>query len=187
MGSQFYVDTLAAMQADGAAHGNSVAAASLLHASGLRTLEENFYFVGKHLRLRAAGRISNIVTTPGTVRFFVRHGAIDVWDSGAIALNIVAKTNVSWILDLDLTCRAIGPGTAANLMGIGELTSESIVGSPLPAAGGAGSLVLPTSAPAVGAGFDSTAAQALNLFAQWSVANAGNTLTAHQFTVEALN
>lgn len=187
MGSQFFVDTLVAMQADGAAHGNSVAAASILHASGLRTLEENYYFVGKHLRFRAAGRISNIVTTPGTIQFFLRHGATNVWASGAIALNVVAKTNVSWILDLDVTCRSIGPGAAATLMGIGELTTESIVGSPLPAAGGAGSLVLPTSAPAVGAGFDSTAAQAVNLFAQWSIANAGNTLTAHQFTVEALN
>jgi hypothetical protein len=187
MGSQFYVDTLAAMQADGTALANSVTATSLLHASGIVSLEEGFYYVGRTLRVRCAGRISNIVTTPGTITFTIRHSAIDVWSSGAIALNVVAKTNVPFTLEVELTCRAVGASTSANLMGIGRLLTESIVGSPLPSVGGAGQLVVPTTAPAVGSGFDSTIANPVNLFAQWSIANAGNTITAHQFTVEAVN
>lgn len=186
MGSQFYVDTLVAMQADGAALTASTTPTSILHASGLVTLEESFFFVGKHLRIHSAGRISNVVTTPGTLTLEVKLGSIVVWSSGAMGLNIVAKTNVSWIFDLCLTCRAIGSGMSANLIGIGEFTSESVVGSPVPASGGAGSLVVPASAPAVGNGFDSTAAQQLNLFATWSLNNA-NSITAHQHTVEALN
>jgi hypothetical protein len=48
--------------------------------------------------------------------------------------------------------------------------------------------VLPyNAAPAVGTGFDSTAAQLVDLFATWSVANAANSITCHQFLIEDLN
>jgi hypothetical protein len=39
----------------------------------------------------------------------------------------------------------------------------------------------------VGTGFDSTAAQLVDLFATWSVANASNSITCHQFHIEDLN
>lgn len=134
-----------------------------------------FERIGKGLRLRATGRMSNVVTTPGTLNLYLRFGAIDVWDSGAMALNIVAKTSVPWVLELELFARAIGQTTVANLMGIGIFASESVVGSPVPTAGGAGEHILPfNTAPVVGAGFDSTVPQLVDFMAKWSISNANS-------------
>jgi hypothetical protein len=56
------------------------------------------------LSIRAAGRVSNIVTTPGTLTLDVRIGPtsnIIVANGGAMALNTVAKANVPWWLEWD--------------------------------------------------------------------------------------
>lgn len=68
----------------------------------------------------------------------------------------------------------------------GEWRSESVIASPAAGAGGIGVLPLPASAPAVGTGFDSTAAQTVDLQAQWSVANAGNSIQVHQYVLEEI-
>lgn len=187
MGFQTWQECLINSNIDGNALANSVAATSILPPQAVIPLPANYMYVGRMLKLTAHGRISNIVTTPGTLTFNVRFGAVTVATSGALALNVVAKTNVSWWLKWLLTCRAIGNGTTANMMHQAIWTSESVVGSPLPSAGGAGSLMIPASAPAVGTGFDSTAAQAVDLQAQWSIANAGNSIQTHQYKLEALN
>jgi hypothetical protein len=125
--------------------------------------------------------LSNIVTTPGTLTLEVRHGSTVVWSSGAVGLNAAAKTNVSGRLDLLLTCQAVGAGTAAKLLGAGTLTSESVVGA---AAGTGLPAALPASAPAQGNGFDSTVAQTLDLFATFSIANAGNAIQVLEYALE---
>lgn len=188
MSNQAWVEPFLVTGEDGTALANSTSATSILPSSRKFTLPSYFAdSIGKTLSLRAAGRVSNIVTTPGTLTFEVRLGSVVAWSSGALALNIVAKTNVSWLLDLDLTFRTLGAGTAANVLGIGRFTSESVIGSPLPSAGGSGTLLLPASAPAVGTGFDNTASQTLDLFATWSIANAGNSILTHQFRLLSLN
>lgn len=187
MAKREWQETLIVGQADGAAYGTSVTPTSIIPAAAVLTLPANFFEIGKKLRIRIGGRISNIITTPGTLTLDVRLGAVVAFNGGAMQLNAVAKTNVSWLAEFELTCRAIGSGTNANLMGMGKFTSESVVGSALPAAGGNGTFVLPASAPAVGTGFDSTAAQAVNVFGTWSVNDAGNTLTVHTYEVVALN
>lgn len=187
MAKREWMETLIVGQADGVAYGASVTPTSIIPAAAVLTLPANFHEIGKKLWIRIGGRISNIVTTPGTLTLDVRFGAVVVANGGAMQLNAVAKTNVSFFAEFELTCRAIGSGTDANMMWMGKFISESVVGSPLPAAGGAGQFILPVSAPAVGAGFDSTAAQAVNVFGTWSVNNAGNTLTVHTYEVVALN
>jgi hypothetical protein len=187
MAMQTFVNTLIVAQTAGAALGNSVSATSLLPAHAKYTMPAQDLYIGKKFRLEAAGQISNIVTTPGTFTFDVRLGAVVAANGGAMALNIVAKSAVSWMLVWELTCRAIGSGTSANLMHQGRWTSESVIGSPLPSAGGAGTHLLPASSPAVGTGFDSTAAVIWDLYGTWSIANAGNTITLHQYSLIALN
>jgi hypothetical protein len=86
-----------------------------------------------------------------------------------------------------LTCRAVGSGTSANLIGVGELMSESLVGAPAASAGGNTVLCVPVTAPAVGTGFDSTAAQTVDLTATFSISNAGNGITCHQFRLISPN
>lgn len=186
MPNQSWVQVFAYAQSDGSAL-TGTTPTSILPAAAKNTLSPCSLMIGSLLRLKASGRISNIVTTPGTFTFDLKFGSTIVWTSGAIPLNIVAKTNVTWILEVDLVVRAIGGGTNANLMGIGRFQSESVIGSPAASAGGNGSLVLPTSAPAVGNGFDSTAQQVPDLFGTFSVNNAGNAITLHQFSMLGMN
>lgn len=185
MSQQTWQEVLITSQVDGPTL-TAAAAASCIPPAAKITLPNNFWYIGRQLRISASGRISNVVTTPGTARFDVRLGAVVAFDGLAVALNVVAKTNVGWWLELLLTCRAIGSGTSTTLMGQGKFLSEAVVGSPLPSVGGSGQIVLPVnSAPAVGTGFDNTAANTLDLFFTQTVAT--GSLTLHQYTVESLN
>jgi hypothetical protein len=115
----------------------------------------------------------------------LRFGSTVVFNGGDMTLNVVAKTNVGWILDALLTCRAIG--ATANLIGQGLWISEAVIGNALPTAGGAAPHVLPyNTAPVVGANFDSEASQIVDFFGKWSVASASNSIQLHQFALSVL-
>lgn len=187
MSKQSWSETLITAQTDGAALASSTTPTSLLPPAAKFTLPANFFEIGKKLRIAARGRISTLVTSPGTLALDVRFGAVIVAAGGAMALNVVAKVNVPWELEMHLTCRAIGQSTSANLMWQAKFWSEAVVGAPLPTVGGSGMLLLPASAPAVGTGFDSTAAQAVDFFGTWSVNNAANSVQLHQYCLESLN
>lgn len=163
-----------------------VAEASLLPAQAKLTLTPNFIDqVGKKFLLKAHGRISNVVTSPGILTLRLKFGSIIVATSAGLQLNAVAKTNVFWMLEWLLTARTIGGGTSAAFMHQGLFESESVVGSPLPAAGGAGQLAIQPAAPAVGTGFDSTIANVIDLAAIFGTT--GNSMTLHDMTLESLN
>src|SRR5271154_4357852 len=106
-----YAWTLITAQGDGGALTNTTPA-SILPTQAKFTLPANFLSIGTTLRVRSAGRISTVVTTPGTFTFDIRFGAVIVATSPAFALNVVAQTNVTWVLQWDLTCRAVGGGTS---------------------------------------------------------------------------
>jgi hypothetical protein len=191
MPRQSWTGLLVSQQADGTALNTSTTETSILSGQAKYTVPANFLSdVGQTLRIRAMGRISNIVTSPGTLTLRVKMGptsTIIAATSGALALNIVAKTNVTWILDWDLTVRSVGSSTAATFMHSGSWQSESVIGSPAAGAGGASAHIIPASAPAVGTGFDSTVANVLDLTAQWSTSNAANSIQVHSFKLESLN
>jgi hypothetical protein len=140
----------------------------------------NFWYPGRGLRVRVGGRLSCVVTTPGTARWDICLGAAGttiVFDSGALNLNVVAKTTVPFLLDVVLACRTIGSGTSATFFPLyGRLESEAVVGSAAAAAGGNGSLLCPVGTPAAGAGFDSTVANIFDLFFTQTVATGSMTI-----------
>lgn len=178
-------------QVDGAALTASTTPTSILFATSKPQLYAGFWYVGKAIKVVAQGRVSNIITAPGTLTLDLRLGPADpptivVANGGAMSLNVVAKTNVPWWLEWYLTCRAIGSGTAANLMHQGIWCSESVIGSAIPTVGGAGQHMLPNAAPAPGTGFNSTVGLFMDLFATWSLSNA-NSILCHQFHVLELN
>jgi len=180
-----WYETLVNSQVDGSAL-TAAAAASAIPAAAKFTLPTNYFdTIGKKLRIRATGRISSLITTPGTARFDVRFGATVVFDGLAVLLDTVAgHTNVGWILDIELTCRAIG--ATGNLMGQGLWTCEDILGVPATAPKGVLSAILPwNSAPAVGNNFDTTATQQIDLFFTQTVAT--GSMTVHQYEVIAPN
>lgn len=188
MSQQSWNETLVSMQADGAALASSTTATSLLHATGLYIFPTNYFAtVGKRIKVVAAGRIGTVVTTPGTFTFDFKLGSTIVATGGAMSLNVVAKTNVPWRLEWEMTCRAVGISTTTTLMHQGYWISEAVIGAGVPTATGAGVHLLPNAAPAVGTGFAWNATQAADLFGTWSVNNASNTITCHQFEIVSLN
>lgn len=190
MGMQSWQSVLISQQVDGTALTNSTTEAVILPGQAVYTLPANYLtYAGQALRIRAMGRISNVVTTPGTLTFRVRFGGtgitgIIVATSQAIALNTTAKTNVTWILDWDLTVRTVGASTTATFMHSGAWQSESVVGA---ASGVANAVNIPASAPAVGTGFDSTTANQIYLTAQFSVLTATTSLQTHSYKLESIN
>lgn len=187
MSIQSWQETLITAQVDGTALANSNSATSILPAAAKFTLPANYFAIGKQLRVLALGRISTLITTPGTLTLDFRLGSVIAFTGGALNLNTTAQTNATWLAEIILTCRAIGASTSANLMGIGKFESRAVIGSAAVAAGGVGVQPMPDTAPAVGTGFDSTAAQTMDFFGTWSVANAANSIQVHQFSVESMN
>ena len=184
--SQGFASTLWTAQVDGAALSNTTTATSLLHAGSKYPLFPGYFqSIGQELLIEAAGRISTVVTTPGTLTFDLKFGSVIVATSGAFTLSTTAKTNVTWKLQWNLTARAVGGGTACTLMHTGFWMSEAAGATTV--AGEAKSICIPASAPAVGTGFDNTASQIVDLFGTWSVANASNSIQVHQFRIISPN
>lgn len=189
MSLQSWAELLIASSADGAALNTSTTATSLLPTSAKYTLPANFFNApGKVLRITLAGRLSNANPTPGNFTIDARLGPtsnIVAANGGAMALNAAAaNTNVAFWAELLATCRTIGTSTAATLMYQWRAMSQAL--SALTTAG-AVTQFGPASAPAVGTGFDSTIANVLDIFGTFSVSNAANGITIHQYLVESLN
>lgn len=184
-----YNQTLITAQIDGTAVSGTTIG-SLLPPSARFVIPPNYFFIGKQLRIKASGRISNIATTPGTLALQVMLGTIasqiSVFTPAAMQLNATVNTNAAWELEVMLTCRAIGNGTQANLMGTGRFTSRSLLNAP--AVGttlGVGVALLPDTAPVVGTGFDSAdVTNVLDLTATFSLT--GNSIQLHQYEVTDL-
>jgi hypothetical protein len=161
-----YWETLASVLADGTPL-TAIARASALQGpakTGLYTLPANKLRVGDVLHLRAFGRISNAVTTPGTARFDLSAGVAGtaIFDTLAMPLNIVVKNNVMWNLEVEGVVRAVG--STANIFWAGWWLSEASINTAVPSTGpGPGGQNVPyNTAPAVGANFDHSVANILD-------------------------
>lgn len=187
-----YRSVLVCNQADGTALASSTTPTSLLPASAKTKLWPLYCRnTEKILKVTAHGRISTVVTTPGTLTLAVRFidsaaTSVDVFTSGAMTLNVTAQTNTPWILEAYLHVRSLG--SAATIFGWGRWTSHAVIGSSAIGTAGAGTQMLPyNAAPAVGTAFNATLENQVDLFGTWSVNNASNSITCHSFIVESVN
>lgn len=137
-----------------------------------------FTYPGQMLRLKASGRIS---TTTGTnnITFNVVVGAVNVAASPTF-VGLASQTNLTWVLDWLLTLRAVGDGTLANFMHTGTWTTAGVSATNQ-------INLIPATAPAVGTGFNSSAAAIIDLQATWSAISSSDTITLHQYLLESLN
>lgn len=175
---------LATVIADGNAVAATTTQTSLLTGSasaGIATLPAGWLGpTGRAaLKLFASGRISTPAATQGNPTFTFRVGSVNACVSPAFT-SLVSLTNITWRLEWDFIVRAVGSGTTANIMHTGVFTAALVSATNL-------INLIPATAPAVGTGFDSTAAQTLDLQVTWSNATAGNTITLHQYTLEQLD
>ena len=182
MSSKGFRERILEIYEDGAALTNSTVQTSLLPASAKEaTLGAGLLRIGKVIGFELSGRISTVVTTPGTLALSLRFGSVDAFTTGAMTLNVTAQTTVHWVLRGELVVRAVGAGSVTTLMPKGcTFTSHAVIGSPAIGAGGAGVQMLPyNTAPAVGTGFDFTSSQLMDVLGTWSVASASNSVTVH--------
>lgn len=190
MGVQSFQEVLVQSVTDGPVL-TAAARASCIPTPNRIVLPSSYFYVGKRIRVKMAGRISSVITTPGTARFDICLGAagtVIVFDSLAILLDTVAAhTTVKWELEVELVCRAIGATTTTTFFpAVARFISEDILGVPATAPKGVLTAVLPwNTAPAVGAGMDNTAASILDVFFTQTAAT--GSLTVHDYCVEALN
>lgn len=129
---------------------------------------------GDKIRVTASGIVSCVITTPGTFRLDLRAGSTVIFDTGAIALNVVAKVNVPWFAQFDLTVRV--PGAIGQTWGQGWFSSEAGIGAPLPAVGGNAHFNVPVSAVGLGTAWDMSVGNVLDLTFTQTVATGSFTL-----------
>jgi hypothetical protein len=153
---------------------NSIAEASLLPADAIGTIRGGDLGQGSVFKVEATGRMSNRQTAAGTLTLRLKLGAALIWTSGALNVGAgnILRTDVVWRLSIILTCSANGLQT--------KMFATAI---DWPNIAGSDTLHLPSSAPVDSAPFDSTIDRDLDLTAQWSVADVGNSLRLHQFLV----
>lgn len=140
--------------------------------------------IGDIVTFKAFGKISCVITTPGTARFDIRISSTVIADSGALNLNVVAKTNVPWWLDFEGFVSAIGSGTGATLTGLFRFTSEAVVGAAVNTAGGNGVLLAPVGGAVAGSGFDSTITNTLTANFTQTVATGSMTCLSSRWNMD---
>lgn len=192
MSLQTWQETLMSSFTDGPSRATFTTAVSMLPPEARYTIPANFFVPGKALRIRATGRVSNVVTAQPTFTVDFRLGPtsnIITWNGGAMLTSTTAHTTVPWMLEVILTCRAIGASTSATLFGLGTLETRAFVDSGAGADDAAShtTLLLPETTPAVGTGFDSTIANVADMFVACSASNAANLWQCHQYVLESLN
>jgi len=171
MKNRWYQSLIKMQGAAGPVLSASVAQTSLLSGQAKFTMPAGFLeSVNDKLWIRAYGKISTAASSPGTFAFFVNFGVINVFAGGASVTLATSATNLTWKLDIELDVLSVGSGTAATVLGCGELKSFALsAATPVQ--------LLPASAPAAGTGFDSTTSFQVDLQGQWSVNSASNAIT----------
>lgn len=134
---------------------------------GNLTLPANFYRVGKVLRIKAAGMVSNTGTPNLTIT--AKHGATVTGSTGGVATE-VGLSNTGWTCEVIHVCRTVG--------GSGTVMSQGVFNY------GANTQVVMANSGAIT--IDTTTTQALNLTATWGTQSASNTISCHEFLIEIL-
>lgn len=187
-----YPQLLKSQHAAGTLFTTYTTAKSVINPQALLVLPAGCLQVGDTLRITATGGLSNIVTTPGTMNFQVKLGPtanIAVFDTGALQLNATAHTTLPFTLEVLLTLRSDGPGaTAAQFIGVAVARGLMFTrtAGQTDDAQGMQELLAPATAPALGTAYDSTVANILDLWAGFSISNAGNGIQIQQYMVELL-
>lgn len=189
-------DTNGYLAAAGPSLNTFTTAKSILNSDALTPLPalRPFWYIGKTFRITAIGGLGNVVTTPGLIAFQVMIGptvpvTIIAFTTGNIQLNATAHTNLPFWVDIILTLRATGSGTAADFMGMGRVQGImfTLTAAQTDAVNTGGIFSAPATAPAVGTGFDCTIGNFMDFFAGFTISNASNTIQIQLYMVEALN
>lgn len=188
MSRQTWEETLSWVTSDGTAVANTTTETILFPNV---TIPGNYLADGRVLRLKAYGRYGNVVTSVPTLTFRARWGGVAgtvIAASAAIVTSATAMTAALWSLELLIQVRSNGSTGTVFAMGEVQMTTNTA-----PTFGTVTNYGVPTMMASAGLAtpaavtVDLTADTALSLTAQWSAANASNTITGHIYTIESLN
>lgn len=169
-----FVQCLTSQRTAGTLYNTYTTAKSVINPTEVVPLPANYLAVGNQLTFRVFGGLSNVVTATPTFTFQVMIGSVVAWSSGALTTNASANTLLPFRLDLDLRVDSEGSGTSAKLIGGGRITCAALANT---------TAVVPVTSPAVGTGFDSTAAANLDFWVGISASNAGNGIQIYNYQV----
>lgn len=182
--STFPTGRLTTLTAAGTLFNGYTTAKTILPSANVLSLAPNFWTVGKTMEIEFVAGLSNIVTTPGTLTLQVMVGAVIAFTTGAVQMSTTAHTLLPLLVKILLTCRSVGSGTSATLIGQARLEGQGVVEvSGADVVSNVGVVLAPLTAPAVGTGFDSTIANTLDLWNGFSINNAGNGIQLSQYVV----
>jgi hypothetical protein len=182
MSRQNWEEAVASSTVNGTAIANSTTEGLLFPSVNL---PGGYMAGGRTLAIRAMGKLSNIVTTPGNLTFAIRWGGVAgtiLAQTSALALNTTAQTDIMWRIEMEIITRA--DGSSGSLLAMGMVAVAQLattVPNFMGSAGGAS-----TNTPAA-VTVDLTAATDLSLTAKFSIANAGNSITGMNYVLESLN
>ena len=185
-----WMEMLTSAKVAGPSLASFTTAATAIPSPARHTIPADDWDEGKIFLIKAAGRVSNIVTAQPTFTFQFMLGTVAspiiAWTSGAILTSTTAHTTVPWKLEVMLTCRSLGSGTSGTLMGQADITSRAFLDAGATAditTLGHPSLLVPETTPAVGTGFDTNIANVADFFIACSASNAANLIQVEQYAL----
>jgi hypothetical protein len=185
-GVQGWQETLEAISANGTQISNSTSETIICNDFNI----PGYYMApGRTIRIWAAGVMSNVVTTPGTLILRVRWGGVSgtvLLQSGAQGLDTTARTNSLWAMLCYITCQSAGASGTFMSSGIMWCNVLSSTAANLePALLGSAGAPLASGNAAVTC--DTTVSKLLSVTAQFSVSTNPTNLTCQNRTIEVLN
>lgn len=188
MSLQVWSEVVAWQAAAGTLFNTYTTAKSVINPQALVSLPPNYLQLGRMLRIKVQGGISNVVTSQRTFTFQVMLGSIVVHTSGAITTTTTAHTTIPFDYEVLMRVNAVGTGTSANFVSQGVLRGIMFVisGAVADPTAGVGTIMCPNTAPAAGTGFDSTIANVLDFWVGLSASESTTGIQIDKYVVESL-
>jgi hypothetical protein len=182
MSRQFWQESLVWSTTNGAQISNTTVETIVFPNT---TIPANYLQDGRVLRITAMGKFSNVVTTPGTLTFRFRWGALPsgtiLSQTAGISLNATAQTDIMWRLTNEIVTRSNGATGTLLSMGMVELGAQLAASNNQPNLMGSAGAGQPAAITV-----DLTVDTPLVLSAQFSVSTSPTNLTGMNLLIESL-
>ncbi len=175
-GAPAFIQRLTNQKKAGTLYNTYTTAKSVINPEDVIGPSYNYFDVGTAFKFHVGGGLSNRASTPGTFHFRVMYGSVIVYTTGDLTFNANARTLLPFSLDIELTVRATGNGTNANMMGMGRFGGIHLTNTD-------GLIQVPVTAPAVGTGFDSGPSALFDLYCGFGTSDAGNGVQVQEYNI----
>ena len=152
---------------------NTLTETSILSTGvGTKTLPTNFFVAGKTIRVRVEGYVSNLVTP--TIQIKVKLGSTVVLDTTAVTMTTITGSR-RFSVEGTITCRT--NGASGTIFSQGEVKYFSIAST-------ANFIDMVNTTTTT---IDTTITQIIDVTCTWGTANASNTISSTDATIQILN